>query len=213
MCKETNQNDQSNVENKNLIDDKRFLLEKIYQFLEKEIALFWTRFWIFGALITAILIGWYNVITNERLNEQYNFLKIVLPFFATIIALIQTLINRGAKRWLDYWEKKLENDFKDNNIYDKRSFKCYNKNCNDFYSQPFSPAKLGIMFTDLVTLNCLLFTIFEFITLENKNQINNFLLFFFIFCSNILLIINHLVEILMSNYKKCNDKNCNKCKN
>ena len=153
--------------------------------------MFWTRFWIFGALITAILIGWYNVITNERLNEQYNFLKIVLPFFATIIALIQTLINRGAKRWLDYWEKKLENDFKDNNIYDKEKCLMYNK--INYFSLQFSPAKLGIIFTDLVFLACLMLSFFEI-----KNYAYD-LIYLNIFLSIIALLIVYYFFIMVFN--------------
>lgn len=178
-------------------DANKYQIDKIYQFLEKEIALFWTRFWIFGALITAILVGWYNVVNNNKLSS-YNFLKILLPFFASIIALIQTLINRGAKRWLDYWQNKLK-DFKEYNIYDKSELKCYNK--IDFYGDAYSPAKLGVMFTDLVCLNCILFTFFqivEFNNLSNKDCNSAFLLFsFFINCP---LIIYHLIEILNTKF-------------
>ena len=40
MCKETNQNDQSNVENKNLIDDKRFYSKKFTNSLKKKLPCF-----------------------------------------------------------------------------------------------------------------------------------------------------------------------------
>ncbi len=127
---------------------------------------------------------------------------------AFIISLIQTLVNRGTKRWLDYWEEKL-NDFSDLNIYDKS--KCPNYIKNDFYRGEYSPAKLGIFFTDLVCLNCLLFANYNFIYICNDLLKCFFVILTFIL--NVFLIICHLSEIFCKKNNLCKKcPNCKKCK-
>ena len=181
MCKEPKQNDQSNFENKNLIDDKKFQLEKIYQFLENEINLQEKRVWFFGALITALLTAWYY---TKKDNENFS---VILPFIAFVISLIQCFLNRGSKYWLNYWGELLKKDyhniFKYENNVDKTEL---------FKNIGFLGAKrkvkipmLFIFFADFVCLNCFLLFGYE-LFYNNKNGFNCPLLIFLII--NIIVI-------------------------
>ncbi|MDI9338715.1 MAG: hypothetical protein QM539_09865, partial [Alphaproteobacteria bacterium] len=92
-------------------------IDRLYDLLKAETDLQQKRVWFCGTLISALLTGWYLVNGNQ--NNSYNKnLKLILPFLATIIALIQCFLNRGSKYWFNYLHSQINKNInRDYEIY------------------------------------------------------------------------------------------------
>lgn len=85
--------------------DKLFLeLNKSLEFRNYEIDNFWKRGWFFGVLIIFLLTTYFSLIKNGLLSYT-----IFLSFLQFLVALLQTLMNRGSKYWQERWEFKVKN--------------------------------------------------------------------------------------------------------
>lgn len=65
-----------------------------------EIDLFWKRSWFFGALILALIGGYYKL----KSETAPLFPPITISFIVTITTLFQCFMNRGSKYWQERWE-------------------------------------------------------------------------------------------------------------
>lgn len=75
-------------------------LEKSLLLRNYEIDNFWKRGWFFGALLLAILTGYFG------LKKDHPNYCIIISFLGILISLFQSLMNRGSKYWQERWEIK-----------------------------------------------------------------------------------------------------------
>jgi hypothetical protein len=145
-------------------DNNRFELKKL-QF-EKSLLLrnyeidnFWKRGWFFGALLLAVLTGYFG------LKKDHPSYCIIISFLGVLISLFQSLMNRGSKYWQERWESKTKHQesilgvditktkkFKQNERY-YLDAGILAKNENFFVvARRFSVSKLTILVWDVITL-------------------------------------------------------------
>jgi len=89
-------------------NDKEYELNKIE--FEKSLALrnfeienFWKRGWFFGALMLALIAGYF------KLKDSSPDYCIYISFVGFLVSMAQSLMNRGSKYWQERWEYKTKN--------------------------------------------------------------------------------------------------------
>lgn len=89
-----------NVKKNHVKEKHKIEFEKALESRQFEISNFWSRGWFFGALILALIAGYYE---NSK-SENLIFSPVCISFLITIFSLFQALMNRGSKYWQERWE-------------------------------------------------------------------------------------------------------------
>lgn len=177
-------------------EKQKIEFEKALESRQFEISNFWSRGWFFGALILALIAGYYE---NSKL-ENLIFPPVCISFLIVIFSLFQTLMNRGSKYWQERWEYITKNRESVLGIDVTKTMK-YN-NSERYYidrsilskgeswltrGQRFSVSKLAFMVWDIIFLSSLMCWINDVINTTSFSNIDRKL--------TLQIIIFHLVLI------------------
>lgn len=162
-------------------EKRKFEFEKALELRQFEISNFWSRGWFFGALILAIVAGYFENAKEANLT----FPPVCISFLMVIFSLLQALMNRGSKYWQERWEYISKNRESVLNIDVTKTMK-YDNN-EKYYidrsilskgeswitrGQRFSVSKLAFLVWDIIFLSSLLCWINDIINsifVENIN--------------------------------------------
>ncbi|GGG62474.1 RipA family octameric membrane protein [Epilithonimonas arachidiradicis] len=160
---------------------KKLEFEKALESRQFEISNFWSRGWFFGALILALIAGYFE---NSSAKE-FIFPPVCISFLITLFSLIQTLMNRGSKYWQERWEYITKNRESSLRIDVTKTMKY--DNTEKYYidrsilskgeswltrGQRFSVSKLAFIVWDIIFLTATLCWINDIIQCTNFNKIN-----------------------------------------
>lgn len=167
-----------------ILRDRKLEIEKAKRELEFEKSLeirnfeidkFWLRGWFFGALIIAIIAGYFELF-KEPEQKRY---CIYVSFLALIISAAQSLMNRGSKYWQERWEYHTKNKESNLDVDITKMEKIFISRSDNFVNKlykekdlieayilakdenlltkcrRFSVSKLTILVWDIITLFCL----------------------------------------------------------
>jgi len=191
------------------MDDKEFELKKLefeksLQLRQFEIDNFWKRAWFFGALLGALVTGYFQLKSSELFASYAQY----VAFLSFLVSLGQSLMNRGSKYWQERWEyvtKNRESELK-LNITKARKFNkneryyidaCIRAKGENWFvrSKRFSVSKIAILIWDLITIFCLLVWLSDLLKLKTYGWL--FYLSFGLYLVPVLLIKSSIVECLL----------------
>ncbi len=82
---------------------KKLEFEKTMDQRNFEIDNFWRRGWFFGALLLALAAAFFQ---SGDMVKQY---QVYIAFLGLLVAISQSLMNRGSKYWQERWENRTKN--------------------------------------------------------------------------------------------------------
>jgi hypothetical protein len=162
-----------------LKEKRRIEFEKALELRQFEIGNFWSRGWFFGALILAIVAGYFE--NAKETNPMFP--TVCISFLMVIFSLIQALMNRGSKYWQERWEYISKNRESVLNIDVTKTMKY--ENTEKYYidrsilskgeswltrGQRFSVSKLAFLVWDIIFLSslmCWINDVYNSIFIEN----------------------------------------------
>ncbi|MCL2327376.1 MAG: hypothetical protein FWC39_02555 [Bacteroidetes bacterium] len=125
-----------------------------------ELNLFWQRSWFFGALLLAVVSGYFVNIEKGPFVPP-----ICVSFLLVLISLFQSLMNRGSKYWQERWkhytqdiEKSIRINVLKTEMPNSKERKKIDKDITDkkenflTKSRKFSVSKLTILVWDIICL-------------------------------------------------------------
>jgi len=153
------------------MDEKEKLeFEKSLELRNLELHLFWTRSWFFGALLLAMVSGYFGNIAKVPSFVP----PICISFLLMLISLFQSLMNRGSKYWQERWKfytQDIEESIKINvlktekpNTEERKKIdKDITEKEENFLtkSRKFSVSKLTILVWDIICLCCIMLWLYD----------------------------------------------------
>jgi len=83
-------------------------LERAWKNRDFEIELYWKRATYFWTFIAAALGGYFLVMKNSELKENFPEAELGLACLGFIFSLAWYLVNLGSKKWQENWEKHID---------------------------------------------------------------------------------------------------------
>jgi len=150
-------------------EKKKIEFENSLALRNVELHLFWTRGWFFGALLIAMVTGYFvNIEKDPSLVPP-----ICISFLLMLLSLFQSLMNRGSKYWQDRWKhytQQIEKSLKINVLRTERSNSKERKIIEEEIvkkgnyftkSRKFSVSKLTILVWDIICLCCIMLWLYD----------------------------------------------------
>lgn len=150
------------MEEEKMNERRKLEFEKALELRNFEIDNFWKRGWFFGALLVALVTGYFTI----KKGQLSNF-AVYIAFVSFLVSFAQCLMNRGSKYWQERYEYLVKNRESELDI-DVTKMQKYN-NKERFYidasirskeenhltrSNRFSVSKLTFLVWDIVTIFC-----------------------------------------------------------